>query len=151
MGCVGVCVCKILMFCSYSFRETVRNVVWERHSLSGSDVFCLMNLWARSMVTDTPKPCGDTSTSQFYFYTITVVKGPRLFPNSKSVLIVIFIYLSHFSFLHVFSMTICAIPFMVISRFKWSGGPSAAMRSVCMWLCGNQRLTFQKRGSWSPH
>lgn len=107
VGCVSMylCVCKDINVLNVSFRETVGNVTWERPSSSGSDVFSLMNLLARSVIMDTPKPCRDTSVFQFYFPITTNCQSPRLFLNGKSILILCFLSISAFFSLHLLSMS----------------------------------------------
>jgi hypothetical protein len=116
--------------------------------------FSLMNLLACSKIMLIPKPCGDTSIFQFYFSIITNCQSPRLLLSSKSILILIsYIYKLVFFPLHLFSVDHASY-FPCNSLYSNFPGlksvcPSAALFCVCVWLVGNQRLTFQRRKSWS--
>lgn len=111
----------------------------KRHSPSWSDVFSLMNLLAHFMIMDTPKSCRDMSIFQFYFSIITNCQSPRLFLNSKFILIgTLYIYISYFSFLYRFriNQVFCFLCNSVYGNFPGLNGQAAFQQQCALCVCG---------------
>ena len=125
------------MFWSFSFREIVGNVVWEWLSPSWSDVFPLMNFWL-PVIMDTPKARRETSIFQFCFPIIANRQSPWLFLNSNPILVVIFIHISYFSFLPLFSVDqVFCFPCNSLSRdFPGLNGQTALQQQRALCACG---------------